>query len=155
MYLPENLPPEDLIKTTISALPSTVDEATRLKVAEISGASVDNKTKLELLKQEQVQIKLENAATEAAAAAATQAEAASAPAQSTSESPAKPQPSPVPSMRPETIAPSSPEKDFAEQQIKKETLVDKATVIITANEAKEIGDIIESLPKSASKQVGI
>lgn len=153
MYLPENLPPEDLIKTTISALPSTVDEATRLKVAEISGASVDNKTKLELLKQEQVQIKLENAATEAAAAAATQAEAASVPAQSTSESPAKQHPSPVPSMRPETIASSLPEKDFAEQQIKKETLVDKATVIITANEAKEIGDIIESLPKSASKQV--
>lgn len=96
-------------------------------MAEISGASVDNKTKLELLKQEQTQIKLENAATEAAAAAVIE----------TSQS------NTVPVINLEANESLLPEKDFADQQLKKEILIDKATVIITANEAKEIGDIIE------------
>lgn len=149
MYLPENLPPEDLIKTTISALPQTVDEATRIKVAEVSGVSVDNKTKLELLKQEQAQIKLENAATEAAEAAA----AAAAEPVAAAAAAATSQPSPVPAMKPDINQTHLSEKDFAAQQLKKEMLIDKATVIITADEAKEIGDIIENLPTSASKQV--
>ena len=158
LYLPENLPPEDLIKTTISALPQTVDEATKVKVAEISGAAVDNKTKLELLKIEQAQIKLENAATEAEAAKPAEAAPVPAeqPAATTAAAAAQPQPQPVPAMRPEVITPSTqPEKDFAAEQLKKEQLVDKARVILTANEAKEIGDIIENLPTSTAKQVSL
>lgn len=138
-----------------------MDEATKVKVAEISGAAVDNKTKLELLKIEQAQIKLENAATEAEAA--KPAEAAPVPAEqpaattaAAAAAAAQPQPQPVPAMRPEVITPSTqPEKDFAAEQLKKEQLVDKARVILTANEAKEIGDIIENLPTSTAKQVSL
>lgn len=61
LYLPENLPAEDLIKTTISALPKSIEDATIAKIAEVSGAPIDNKIKLELLKQEEAEIKLENA----------------------------------------------------------------------------------------------
>lgn len=142
--MPENLPPEDLIKTTISALPKSIEDATRLKVAEISGASVDNKTKLELLKQEEAQIKLESVAVPATAASTPDL---------TKTTTHVATPSPVPSMKPDVVAQPSVELDFGAAQMAKEKLVDKASEIITANEAKEIGDIIESLPTSSSKQV--
>lgn len=135
-----------------------MDEATKVKVAEISGAAVDNKAKLELLKIEQAQIKLENAATEAEAAKPAEAAPVPAeqPAATTAAAAAQPQKQPVPAMRPEVITPSTqPEKDFAAEQLKKEQLVDKARVILTANEAKEIGDIIENLPTSSAKQVSL
>jgi LETM1 and EF-hand domain-containing protein 1 len=115
-------------------------------VAEVSGANVDNKTKLELLKQEQAQIKLENEAKVEEAVAAAAATVVTE--------------SPVPSMKPEKIAePMSPEKDFAAAQAAKEKLVDKATVLspetemISAVEIKEINQLIENLPASSSKQV--
>lgn len=102
---------------------------------------------------------MENAATEAEAA--KPAEAAPVPAEqpaatTAAAAAAQPQPQPVPAMRPEVITPSTqPEKDFAAEQLKKEQLVDKARVILTANEAKEIGDIIENLPTSTAKQVSL
>ena len=59
LYLPEYLPPEDLIKTTISALPKSIEDATMAKIAEASGAKLDNRIKLELLKQEEDEIRKE------------------------------------------------------------------------------------------------
>ncbi|CAF0840856.1 unnamed protein product [Brachionus calyciflorus] len=61
LYLPDNLPPEDLIKNTISALPKSIENATIAKIAEVTGEKIDNKIKLELLKQEQDEIKKETA----------------------------------------------------------------------------------------------
>jgi hypothetical protein len=116
-------------------------------VAEISGASVDNKTKLELLKQEEAQIKLESVAVPAPAAAMPT------PNDVTKTTTHVAAPSPVPSMKPDVVAHPSDELDFGAAKMAKETLVDKASEIITANEAEEIGDIIESLPTSSSKQV--
>jgi len=60
LYLPENLPKEDLISKTLSALPKSIEDATVVKIAEMSGSKIDNTTKLELLKQEEAQIELEN-----------------------------------------------------------------------------------------------
>ncbi|RNA33613.1 LETM1 and EF-hand domain-containing [Brachionus plicatilis] len=60
MYLPENLPPEDLIKTTISALPKSIEDATMARIAEATGAKIDNRIKLELLRQEQDEITKEH-----------------------------------------------------------------------------------------------
>ncbi len=96
LYLPENLPAEDLIKSTLSVLPKSIEDATIAKVSELSGVQVDNKVKLELLKQEEKEIKLEKLE------------------------------SPVPSLKPEVVSPSAPEPDFAAQQAAKEKLVDKA-----------------------------
>ena len=139
LYLPENLPAEDLIKTTIAVLPKTIENATMAKIAEVTGAAIDNKTKLELLKQEDAEIKLENAATTKEAVVAT------APS------------SPVPSSRPEPVKPATVEVDFAAQQLSKETLIDKAPVDkheeLTPIEIKEINNIIENLPTAEASQV--
>jgi LETM1 and EF-hand domain-containing protein 1 len=146
LYLPEHLAAEDIIKTTISALPKTIENATIAKIAEVTGAVIDNKTKLEVLKQEDAEIKLENAATKK---------------EETVE--------PEPAARPEVVAkPAASEKDFAAEQLAKETLVDKAPVMTTATSAKkakvdteeltpveikEINKIIENLPSAEESQV--
>lgn len=153
LYLPENLPAEDLIKTTISALPQSIDDAAILKVAEASGDNVDNKIKLELLKQEQAQIRLENDAK-------IESEMAKVPPT------IKPVESPVPSLKPDTVPTGAVpvEKVFGAEQLAKEQLIDKAPIlsttpvsesqeIITPVEIKEINQIIENLPASSSKQV--
>jgi LETM1 and EF-hand domain-containing protein 1 len=143
LYLPEHLPAEDIIKTTISALPKSIETATIAKIAEVTGAPVDSKTKLEVLKQEEAEIKLENAATKKDAIV-----------------------EPVPAARPETVGPAAAETDFAAQQLAKETLVDKAPVMtattkkaepveeeLTPVEIKEINKIIENLPSAEESQV--
>jgi LETM1 and EF-hand domain-containing protein 1 len=159
LYLPEQLPIEDKIKSTISALPKSIENATVAKVTEVAGGKVDNTTKLELLKQEQDAIKQENAAKEI-------------------EHKKKPVESTVPAMKPAEIPKSTtPEVDFAAQQIAKEKLVDKATVmtdgtpapsaaetaaaaaaadsseVISPGDIKEINDIIEDIPHVETKQV--
>ena len=137
MYLPDNLAPEEAIKTTISALPKTIENATIAKIAEAAGEKVDNKVKLELLKQEEAEILSEQAAKVAE--------------------------SPVPAMR--ASVPDQPqagkEKELATAaQFEAEKLVDKAKVlttetaeVLTPTEIKEINEIIENLPVNEEKQV--
>lgn len=59
LYLPENIAPADQLKATIQALPQQVGTETKYKIGETEG-KVDNRTKIELLKQEEEAIKLEN-----------------------------------------------------------------------------------------------
>lgn len=147
MYLPENLAPEDLIKSTISALPKSIETATIAKIAEATGSQVNNEVKLELLKQEEAEIKMEKAA--------------------------KVADSPVPAAKPSVAVAGElgVEKDLSRATLDaKEQLVDKAPIItpasataasaagdtsemITPTEIKEINQIIENLPISEEKQV--
>ncbi|XP_054708538.1 mitochondrial proton/calcium exchanger protein-like [Uloborus diversus] len=60
LYLPEHLPAPDQLKATLSSLPSNVATEAKLKIGEMEG-KVDNKTKLELIKQEEEAIKKETA----------------------------------------------------------------------------------------------
>ena len=143
LYLPEHLPASDIIKTTISALPLSIETAAKAKIAEASGEMVDNKTKLELLKLEDQEIKLEKVET----------------------APPKPAPAatPVPSAKPAKEPVATIEKDFAAAQIAKEMLVDKAPIMhadasnhtdeLTPVEIKEINQIIENLPLNEKKNV--
>ncbi|OTF70549.1 LETM1 and EF-hand domain-containing protein anon-60Da, mitochondrial-like protein [Euroglyphus maynei] len=59
LYLPENIPATDQLKATIQALPEGVGTETRYKIGETEG-KIDNRTKIELLKQEEEAIKREN-----------------------------------------------------------------------------------------------
>lgn len=59
LYLPENIPHTDQLKATIQALPKEVGTETRYKIGETEG-KIDNRTKIELLKQEEEAIKREN-----------------------------------------------------------------------------------------------
>ena len=144
MYLPENLAPEDLIKSTISALPKSIETATIAKIAEATGGQVNNEVKLELLRQEEAEIKMEKAD--------------------------KVADSPVPAAKPSVAAPGElgVEKDLSRATLDpKEQLVDKARIItsataaaaadtsemITPTEIKEMNQIIENLPISEEKQV--
>jgi LETM1 and EF-hand domain-containing protein 1, mitochondrial len=162
LYLPENLPAGDLIKTTISALPLSIvrknffflnlyntlklftnknkETAVKAEIAEASGEKLDNQIRLELLKIEEKEIKLEKVETAA-----------------TAEIPVTHE-SPVPSTKPQPTTMSKvEEKDFAAAQLAKETLVDKAPIIqsdvLTPVEIKEINKIIENLPSSEKQSV--
>lgn len=59
LYLPENIPRTDQLKATIQALPQEVGTETRYKIGETEG-KIDNRTKIELIKQEEEAIKREN-----------------------------------------------------------------------------------------------
>ena len=124
LYLPDNLPPEDIIKSTLSQLPQSIENATIAKIAEISGAKVDNAVKLQLLKAEYAEIQQEEKEAEKEAILEKQAEL-------------------------------KPEKDFAQEQLSKETLVDKAPQLETLSptEIKEMTQIIENLPVNEESQV--
>jgi LETM1 and EF-hand domain-containing protein 1 len=134
LYISDSLAPEDIIKTTLSSLPKSIEDATIAKVSELSGAKVDNQIKLELLKQEEIEIKLEKAAHEKEVVQA-----------------------PVPAMKPEPVVAQATLPDLAAQQLPKETLVDKAPVTdepdLTPVDIKEINQIIESLPVNEKIQV--
>lgn len=58
LYLPENLPATDQLKATIQALPETAATEAKYKIGESEG-KVDNKTKIELIRQEEEAIKRE------------------------------------------------------------------------------------------------
>lgn len=53
LYLPENLSPSDQLKATISVLPDTTTEEAKVKILEVSGDRVDNKSKLEVIRMEE------------------------------------------------------------------------------------------------------
>ena len=58
MMLPENVPTSDKLKATISSLPETIGAQTKAAIAEKEG-KIDNKTKIELIKEEERRIKEE------------------------------------------------------------------------------------------------
>ena len=64
LYLPENIPTEDVIKTALSQLPTSIENATIAKLAEMSGAKIDNAVKLAILKAEVEKIKQEESEAE-------------------------------------------------------------------------------------------
>lgn len=78
LYLPENLPATDQLKATIQSLPLGVGTEARYKIGETEG-KIDNKTRLELIKQEEAAIRKEKEEAEKAkkekAAMATPSEA--------------------------------------------------------------------------------
>ncbi|CAL1537685.1 unnamed protein product [Lymnaea stagnalis] len=59
LYLPETLSPEEKIGATITQLAVTAADEAKVKVAEMSGEIVDNKTKLEIIKHEEAIIAAE------------------------------------------------------------------------------------------------
>jgi LETM1 and EF-hand domain-containing protein 1, mitochondrial len=118
LYLPENLPAEDMIQSTISQLPISIETATSAKIAEISGAQIDNKIKLDLLKAEDAEIQREEKESENLI----------------------------------DKIPVKSEKDFAQEQLSKEILVDKAETL-SPTEIKEINNLIETLPLNEESQV--
>ena len=77
LYLPENLPAPDQLKATIQSLPLEAGTEARYKIGETEG-KIDNRTRLEMIKQEEAAIKKEQedakkekAEKQAAAAAAS------------------------------------------------------------------------------------
>lgn len=58
LYLPESLPAADQLKATIQSLPIGVGTEARYKIGETEG-KIDNKTRLELIKQEEAAIRKE------------------------------------------------------------------------------------------------
>ncbi|XP_033757274.1 mitochondrial proton/calcium exchanger protein-like isoform X2 [Pecten maximus] len=62
LYLPETLSTSEQLKATISALPESTTTEAKIKVAEIHGEKVDNKAKLELIKQQEEVIETERKA---------------------------------------------------------------------------------------------
>lgn len=65
LYLPENLPATDQLKATIQALPEEAVTEAKYKIGESEG-KVDNKTKIELIRQEEEAIRREQEEEEAA-----------------------------------------------------------------------------------------
>lgn len=62
LYLPETLSTTEQLKATISALPESTTTEAKIKVAEIHGEKVDNKAKLELIRQQEEAIETERKA---------------------------------------------------------------------------------------------
>ncbi|XP_066575826.1 mitochondrial proton/calcium exchanger protein isoform X2 [Amia ocellicauda] len=60
MYLPDTLSPADQLTTTLQTLPEIVAKEAQVKVAEMEGFKVDNKTKLETTLEEEAAIRKEN-----------------------------------------------------------------------------------------------
>ena len=59
LYLPENIPQEDVLKAVIQSLPKAIDSVTAVKIAEVSGERVDNTQRIEAIKQEDEAIRKE------------------------------------------------------------------------------------------------
>uniref|UniRef100_A0A2C9JW29 Mitochondrial proton/calcium exchanger protein n=1 Tax=Biomphalaria glabrata TaxID=6526 RepID=A0A2C9JW29_BIOGL len=59
LYLPETLSAEEKIGATLTQLATTAADEAKIKVAEISGETVDNKTKIEIIKHEEAIIAAE------------------------------------------------------------------------------------------------
>lgn len=53
LYFPEHISTEAKLKATILALPETLTDEAKVKISEVSGDRVDNKSKLEVIKQEE------------------------------------------------------------------------------------------------------
>lgn len=72
LYLPENIPAHDQLKVTIQSLPQEAGTEAKYKIGETEG-KIDNRTKIELLKQEEAAIKREKEEQEAMAKVAEKA----------------------------------------------------------------------------------
>jgi LETM1 and EF-hand domain-containing protein 1 len=59
LYLPENIPQEDVLKAVIQSLPKAIDSVTAVKIAEVSGERVDNTQRIEAIKREDEAIRKE------------------------------------------------------------------------------------------------
>lgn len=59
LYLPENIPQEDILKAAIQSLPKAIDSVTAVKIAEVSGERVDNTQRIEAIKREDEAIRKE------------------------------------------------------------------------------------------------
>jgi LETM1 and EF-hand domain-containing protein 1 len=59
LYLPENVPQEDILKAAIQSLPKAIDSITAVKIAEVSGERVDNTQRIEAIKREDEAIRKE------------------------------------------------------------------------------------------------
>lgn len=144
LYLPENLPTEDLIKSTLSALPKSIENATIAKIAEMSGSKVDNTVKLEILRQEEEQINLENIEHDVEEAKSETIEKKTEPV------------SPVPSTKPDIIR--QVESLDLSDLLKREILTNKAKTflaekldsqeLLTPKDIKEMSQILDNLPSS-------
>lgn len=60
LYLPENVSKVDQLKETLSKLPENLVEEAEIKICEVSGEKVDNKVRLDVLKNEERMIAEEN-----------------------------------------------------------------------------------------------
>lgn len=60
LYLPENVSKVDQLKETLSQLPENLVEEAEIKICEVSGEKVDNKVRLDVLKNEERMIAEEN-----------------------------------------------------------------------------------------------
>lgn len=146
LYLPENLPTEDIIKSTLSALPKSIENATAIKLAEMSGSKVDNTARLSLIKEEDDQIKLENIEHDVEELKDVEVK------QPVSE------PKTVPSAKPEVIKPIKTIEFDMSKALKGEELIDRVQVymrnnldksdLLTPKEIKEMSQIIDNLPSN-------
>lgn len=59
LYLPENIPQEDILKAAIQSLPKAIESVTAVKIAEVSGERVDNTQRIEAIKREEQAIQKE------------------------------------------------------------------------------------------------
>jgi LETM1 and EF-hand domain-containing protein 1 len=59
LYLPGNIPQEDILKATIQSLPKSIDNVTAVKLAQVSGERVDNTRRIEYIKHEDEVIRKE------------------------------------------------------------------------------------------------
>ena len=124
LYLPENLPTEDIIKSTLSALPKSIENATAIKLAEMSGSKVDNTARLSLIKEEDDQIKLENIEHDVEELKDVEVK------QPVSE------PKTVPSAKPEVIKPIKTIEFDMSKALKGEELIDRVQVYMRNNLGK-------------------
>ncbi|UJR30304.1 hypothetical protein I4U23_017841 [Adineta vaga] len=59
LYLPENVPQENILKAAIQSLPKAIDNMTAVKLAQLSGEPVDNTQRIEYIKHEEKAIRKE------------------------------------------------------------------------------------------------
>lgn len=158
LYLPENLPTEEVFKSTLSALPKSIEDATSANIAEISG-EMDNTIRLKLLKQEEDQIKQEQIENVKEETKVTEKKKKVEKVKETEplveEEPLDTK-SQVPSMRPEVVTPIET-LDLSET-LKSEIIIDRAQTfmsdkldtqdLLTPTDIKEISQIIDNLPQS-------
>lgn len=156
LYLPETLSTEDQLKATLSTLPDAMAEEAKVKILEVSGDRVDNKSKLEIIKQEEEMIQQEKAELEKQHKEEEQKKAKAREAKAKLEAEA----AAAPKMLPEQVAEQTPAAPSAETEIPdKEVLFDKATLIdaqalekeeIHSKDLEQIEDILEHV---ADKQM--
>ena len=61
LYLPENIPQENILKAAIQSLPKSIENVTAVKLAQVAGQRVDNTQRIEYIKEEERAIEREHA----------------------------------------------------------------------------------------------